>query len=267
MLFTVIIPTYNRNDLLKKCLDALALNIEKINQPFEVIITDDSHGNVAKELVAVYPWATWLAGAKKGPAANRNIAAKNAKGKWLVFTDDDCLPSENWLKTYADAFIANEFMVYEGLTKADRKQLRFDEEAPINLTGGKLWSCNFAISSSLFRTLNGFDETFPYAAMEDIDFYMRVSQKATIYFLPEACVVHPWRKAKPFGSFKKHIRSHKHFNKIHGNPKEIYNYRITRLKILIGYSFSGFKQLAKFHFKGYAYYIEHLYISLILIFV
>ena len=267
MLFTVIIPTYNRNDLLKKCLDALAFNIEKINQAFEIIITDDSTESIAKELVAAYSWATWIEGPKRGPAANRNCGAKNAKGKWLIFTDDDCLPSSNWLEVFVDAFTDNEFIIYEGLTKADREQLRFDEEAPINLTGGKLWSCNFAISSKLFGMINGFNETFPYAAMEDVDFYVRVIQKARLCFLSQAYIVHPWRKAKAFSSYKKHIIAHKHFNKIHGSPEGIYYYRIIRLKILIGYTFSGFVQLSKFHFKGYGYYFEHLFINLVLIFV
>jgi GT2 family glycosyltransferase len=42
--------------------------------------------------------------------------------------------------------------------------------------------------------LGGFDEQFPYAAMEDVDLSERIKKdNQAILFVKEACVIHPWR--------------------------------------------------------------------------
>ena len=65
--------------------------------------------------------------------------------------------------------------------------------APLNLDGGKLWSCNFALRRDVFESLRGFDETFPHA-MEDCDLHLRLKQNgARIHFVAHALVRHPWR--------------------------------------------------------------------------
>lgn len=231
MRISVIIPTCNRNDLLSKCLDALALGKQLVNGDYEVIVTDDSKDNIAKLLIAdKYPWAKWIEGPKQGPAANRNNGAKIAQEEWLVFLDDDCIPQKEWLASYIAAMKVSDGQVLEGSTNADRPQYRFDEEAPINLDGDKLWSCNFAIKKSLFERLGGFDETFPYAAMEDVDFYTRLLNYTAIKFVPQALVIHPWRDIKPFTSFNKHLRSQKHFAKKYGELGTM-AFRWSRAKI------------------------------------
>jgi glycosyltransferase involved in cell wall biosynthesis len=93
-LFSVIIPTYHRNDLLAKCLDCLAPGVQTLPaDQYEVIVSDDGYESTAQEMIQQnYPWVKWVAGFRKGPAANRNNGAKYATGEWLAFTDDDCLP-------------------------------------------------------------------------------------------------------------------------------------------------------------------------------
>ena len=90
MTFSVIVPTCNRNDLLAKCLELLNPANQTIKEVYEVIVTDDSKNNVAKALIEdIFTWAKWVEGPKRGPAANRNNGAKDAKGDWLIFIDDD----------------------------------------------------------------------------------------------------------------------------------------------------------------------------------
>ena len=48
-------------------------------------------------LAQQYPWVSWGRGPRRGPAANRNAGALRARGEWLAFTDDDCVPDPNWL--------------------------------------------------------------------------------------------------------------------------------------------------------------------------
>ena len=73
------------------------------------------------------------------------------------------------------------------------------EQAPVNLKGGYLWSCNMMIHRSLFWHLDGFDENFPYPHMEDIELRDRLNDmQKTFLFVDEAIVDHPPKRA-PFG--------------------------------------------------------------------
>lgn len=268
MLVSIVIPTCNRNDLLSNCLDLLHQNINSCIVDCEVIVSDDSKDNIAKPLIIEnYNWVTWISGPKRGPAANRNNGAANAKGDWLIFLDDDCLPQKDWLSSYLTSIKLNrDILVLEGATNADRPKQRFDEEAPINLDGNKLWSCNFAIKKDFFDRLVGFDETFPFAAMEDVDFYTKVANQTKIRFVQEALVIHPWRRIKPFKNFQKHLKSQKHFAIKYGLLKGL-DFRWTRVKIFIGGIFIDFKDLLSFSMRGWFFYLEKVALNFCLIFI
>ncbi len=197
---SVVIPTCNRPALLAQCLDHLLLSIERSGRAdIEVIVADDGAGAQTRVLVGErYPRVKWIAGPRGGPARNRNRGAQVAAGRWIFFTDDDCLPSPDWVAALLRAVdAAGAVKVLEGCTVADRAQRRLDEEAPVNTTGGYLWACNMAVERSLFERLDGFCAAFPYAGMEDADFRLRVRKAGEeIRFVPDAVVCHPLRKNK-----------------------------------------------------------------------
>lgn len=221
-LLSVIIPTYQRNDLLAKCLNCLAPDVQTLpTESYEVIVTDDGFNTTAEVLIRDrYPWVKWIAGSRKGPAANRNNGAKYARGKWLVFTDDDCLPDRQWLEAYAKAIAdKTNYQVFEGRTYVDRPKKSLSEVSPINETGGYLWSCNFAIERKLFESLNGFDERFPFAAMEDVDLnYRLIKEGYKSLFVRNASVCHPWRSMGKWKKLKQHQQSTLIYLSIH--PEE-----------------------------------------------
>ena len=199
-LFSVVIPTRHRNDLLAKCLDCLAPGVQTLSSEcYEVIVSDDGVESTAEMMIKEqYPWVKWVPGPCKGPAANRNNGARYAEGEWLAFTDDDCLPSPQWLAAYSDA-LSSEIWVYEGKTICDTTITSPLQHAPINMTGGYLWSCNLMIQTSLFSNLKGFDENFPYPHMEDVDFRERVKKQGyTFLFVDKAKINHP-QKRLPYG--------------------------------------------------------------------
>ncbi|WP_169577918.1 glycosyltransferase family 2 protein [Salisaeta longa] len=195
---SVIIPTYQRPDDLARCLDQLVPGAQTLPfDQYEVIVTDDEgEGSETEQLVKEnYDWARWVPAPGQGPAANRNNGARYAKGEWLVFTDDDCIPDAKWLAAFAHHMEAPANTILEGKTIANGPKPGPGWEAPLNLKGGKLWSCNFAIPRKAFDKVGGFDELYPSAAVEDVDFRKRVLMSGgDLWFVESALVVHPWRR-------------------------------------------------------------------------
>lgn len=237
--FSVVIPTFERNVLLAKCLQSLApseqfqmtvferncemegakpANTDTSRNPlldrttsrsftdeypltsslyptYEVIVSDDGRQSNAQEMILQhFPWVRWVQGPGLGPAANRNAGAAVARGTWLVFTDDDCLPQSEWLYAFYRAIKAQPtFSVFEGKTIPDRPRQTLAEHSPVGSQGGNLWSCNFAIRRTIFEQLGGFDPQFR-VCMEDNDFAQAVRDAGFPFpFIESALVVHPWR--------------------------------------------------------------------------
>lgn len=246
-LFSVIVPTCNRPRDLSICLGRLVSGFQTLDHSlYEVIVSDDSSGIELERIVKEnFPWVVFLQGPRRGPASNRNHAATAARGEWLVFVDDDCLPEPGLLEAYSRAIA--EFptvIVFEGKTVPLGNRQRLDEHCPDNQTGGKLWSCNFAIKAKNFKTIGGFDDNFPYAAFEDIEFCIRLNKsRVKIAFCENAVVFHPWRKDKGFKFWFYAIDSLVFLIKKHPDQKKYFSLTMN-IKIFIGtfykYFFSQF---------------------------
>ena len=265
LLFSVIIPTRHRNDLLAKCLDCLKPENQTMAfEQYEVIVTDDGTYSTAKTLIQEqYTWAKWTPGPLKGPASNRNNGADHAKGKWLVFTDDDCLPDPHWLEAYAIAILANpRCSVFEGRTYVDRPKRSLAEVSPINESGGYLWSCNFAIERRLFELIDGFDNRFPYAAMEDVDLGLRLRKQGYQFlFVISAAVCHPWRDAGNWKNLRHYQESILIYLSLHPEELNKINW-IYYLRICLS-SFVRVTcpRLLKFRFAGIGYaFLAHYFL-------
>lgn len=188
--FSVIIPTIGRKDL-QNCLQ----NLFKQTYPkelFEVIVVEDGSGTAVRKIVESFGFAYFWQ-ERRGPAAARNLGAKNAKGEILAFTDDDCEVPPYWLEKLADGYrrcprvagvggymeappailLNNAYAQYESymtheVYQAGGREILGGFEVP---TGG---TNNISYRKDLFEKLGGFDETYPAAAGEDADFKKRV---------------------------------------------------------------------------------------------
>ncbi len=192
----MIVPTCQRNALLAKCLTCIqASQPNELLDEIEVIVSDDGVTTTARELIEkTFPSVHWWQGPRRGPAANRNAGARQAKGRWLVFTDDDCLPQAGWLKAIADCARTDNFDIVEGKTIAPNRQDNPGKYYVENLSGGSFWSCNLAIKKDVFERLGGFDEDFLEAGGEDMELAFRIqTNKLRSFFSQEALVVHPDR--------------------------------------------------------------------------
>jgi GT2 family glycosyltransferase len=228
-LFSVVIPTFNRNDALALCLaelapgrqsrmrlvdarkaDTKAMDAGEIGT-YEVIVTDAGQTGMAAELIqASYPWARWVGSPGKGPGPNRNNGAKAARGDWLLFIDDDCVPESRLLSIYAEVQQRQRLDVMEGCIDIRGHADSPFRQQPVNVVGGLYWTGNLAIRRDVFEGLKGFDEDYVWA-LEDMDlaFRIRANGLRTI-FCRDAVVWHPSQRVTLKHLFRKRERGRWH---------------------------------------------------------
>lgn len=190
-----MIPTYQRPDDLRICLNSLSKDIQIGSPSYEILVTDDSKSDESRRMVEKeFPNVSWGKGKKNGPAGNRNAGVDRARGEWVVFLDDDCIAQEGYLNAYAKAIESSpNVQVFEGRIFADRPRKTWAEESPENENGGMLWTSNLCIRRKLFVQMGGLDEKFE-VAYEDVEFALRLRQLGyNHHFSYEASVCHPWR--------------------------------------------------------------------------
>jgi GT2 family glycosyltransferase len=199
--FSVVIPTYERPEDLRKCLESLDPK-EQANSPsYELIVTDDSRTDACMDLVLnEFPQVSWGKGKQNGPAGNRNAGVARAQGEWIVFIDDDCIAQAGYLSAYEKAIESDPNLgALEGRIYPDRPRKTWAEGCPANETGGMFWTSNLCVKRSIFLELGGLDERFE-VAYEDIDFAHRLKKAAVATtFVREAAACHPWRGLRSGG--------------------------------------------------------------------
>lgn len=99
---SVVIAVKNEIKTIKKCLDSvLALDYPD----FEVIVVDNNSTDYTFGALETYgDKIKILSNTIPGPSASRNMAIKAAKGKYIAFTDGDCIVDKNWLTELMKGF-------------------------------------------------------------------------------------------------------------------------------------------------------------------
>jgi glycosyltransferase involved in cell wall biosynthesis len=203
-LFSVILPTRDRPASLARCLDALvAQTVER--DRFEVLVVDDGSRRHPEDIVAARNGALdirLLAQENAGPAAARNAGAKQARGRVLAFTDDDCAPASGWLAALEHAFEKTPDHMIGGHTENRVERNAYSDVSQSLVSylyeyynDGQgvrfLTSNNMAVPAARFRALGGFSARFPRAAAEDRDLCERwVRAGLAMGFAPDAVVEH-----------------------------------------------------------------------------
>jgi len=180
---SVVICTYNREALLDGLLLSLSKQIFPRNRRWEVVLVDNNSSDdtqrTIKEMVASFPVPlTYSFEAKQGQSWARNRGIRESKGQIIAFTDDDVLPSENWVASILEVFAEQNVVGVGGriLPAWEAQVPHWLEEKP-NLWGylalmlsehrkelhlplideGKIWGANMAFRRSTFENLGVFD--------------------------------------------------------------------------------------------------------------
>jgi len=187
--FTLVVPTHNRPDLLALCLQGI-VQLDYPKERFRVIIVDD--GGSADLSPSIAPFDDMLCidllrQPNQGPASARNYGAKSAKSDFVAFIDDDCVPTQSWLRIISahltnipDALVggcvenALPHNPFSAVSQSILSYIYQAEEVKGKESKGRqtqfLASSNIALALPLFNRVGGFNEEFPLAAGEDREF-------------------------------------------------------------------------------------------------
>jgi GT2 family glycosyltransferase len=192
MYFSVVIPTYNRLDMLLRVLDALEKQLDA--PPFEVIVVNDGSKDDTERVVSQRKGITFRTQPNGGPGRARNHGVSLAKGQFVVFIGDDTVPEPRFLAEHArvhresadDPLVA--CLGYTGWPRDGRVTAFMDYINDFGLQfgyklihDGQVVPFNFFYTSNIsidrqLLTDHPFDTTFPSAAWEDIELAYRLER-------------------------------------------------------------------------------------------
>jgi len=209
---TVAICTRNRASFLEKAVQSV---ISQIVSDCEILIVNnastDNTPQLAAGFVAAYPQIKVITEPELGLSAARNTALSRARGKYLVFLDDDAEAEPGWLDAYRDFFLSPPvtniacvggavFSRHEAPPPAwfrpgsDVLDLG-DYPRPFQARAGP-WGCNFALHREVSLELGGFDVSLgrkgkSLAAHEESDLIERIWRAGhEVWWLPAARIKH-----------------------------------------------------------------------------
>ncbi len=221
-LFSIVVPTRNRVDWLRRCLDGIA---EQTFSAYEVIVVDDGSSSEVidryRQMIGEFGEQYRLLevngrdGRRLGPSVIRNLGIQAAQGDYIAFCDDDdywCRPdylsmaAEALLKTGAELHFANQRILSGDTVVAEssfisveatlKPEYRVDDLPVYRVKLGQILSfpdyahLNITIArKKLLEQIGGFWEETRYA--EDVDLFVRLCDQAQgILFRPHVCSTH-----------------------------------------------------------------------------
>ncbi len=176
----VVIPTFKRPEALSRCLEALD---RQTVAPTSIEVVDDSADD-------------------RGPAYSRNIGWRRGSAPVVAFTDDDCVPSEDWVASIQRHFEDAAVHGMEGsVTTVDSRGNLSDMDPNPRDRWNRFKTANMAYRRDVLEEVGGFDERY-YIHREDTDLAWRVLNRGyTISWSSECVVHHPDRGGVPRVAF------------------------------------------------------------------
>jgi glycosyltransferase involved in cell wall biosynthesis len=189
---SVVVATRDRPGQLRGCLEALTQQIT--DRAYEVVVIDDGgEPPVAASDLAAFPRVRLLREAGRGPAAARNLGVREARGAFILFTDDDALPEPGWLEAACRFLDASPSCVgVGGVTVSPPFDYLYEESVACDVPA--YWTCNVAYRRETLEELGAFCEAFRQSCNEDLDLGYRALELGDVGFAPEMRVVHVPRK-------------------------------------------------------------------------
>jgi hypothetical protein len=207
--FDIVVPTVGRPSL-----DELLRGLGQClgTQPTRILIVCDRVDPSAVSLEGVAPWVAsrctvWAAG-RRGPAATRNAGWRASRADWIVFLDDDVVPTSGWLadlsadlKAAPPSVAGSQGRVVVPLPST-RPPTDWERDVA-GLETARWATADMAYRRRVLDELGGFDERFVRAYREDAELGLRVVEAGYEIVEGRRSVVHPVRPADRWVSLRR----------------------------------------------------------------
>ena len=197
---SIIIPTYNRLELLKRALKSVE---QQTFQDFEIIVVDDGSNDGTKDFFRGYKnqKLNYFFKENEGlPSKSRNFGIAKANGQYIAFLDCDDYWYPTKLEKQVD-FLEKNFsfglVCTSGRTHTQGKEITLGNHILLKKTGYVFWTLvfrNFIITSSvlvkrdLLERYGVFNDTRDLRISEDFDLWLRISPFTKFKFLSNPMV-------------------------------------------------------------------------------
>lgn len=179
MKISVVIPTHNRPDNLRRAINSV---LHQSRPADEIIVVDDG-----SDIPAVVPEGVTLLrhDESKGGSAARNTGIRAAASDYIAFLDDDdeCLPTR--LKRIAEA--SADVIHHPARIVYTNEGVEYDSRPSHNITVDRLLTANLigttsvvCVNRDLALAVGGFDETLP--ALQDWEMWIRLAKGGASFF-------------------------------------------------------------------------------------
>jgi len=211
-LVSIVIPAFNSFSYTCKCLESVKKNAGDVS--YEIIVADD-HSNDQTRLIQNYFKGIRVVRNEKnmGFVLTCNSAARQAKGEFIYFLNNDTITHPDWLKPLVKLFfdsektgIAGSRLIYPdgklqeagGIIWNDAtgwnygkfdnpEKSEYNYEKEVDYVSG----ASLMIRKTLWENLGGFDQLFSPAYYEDTDLAFRARQSGyKVIYQPQSVVTH-----------------------------------------------------------------------------
>ena len=196
MNISVVIPSYNRKEFLKRSIDSA---INQTKKPFEIIVVDDGSTDGTETMIkSDYDFVKFIKQKNKGVSAARNIGIEVSIGEWICFLDSD----DEWKKDKLEKqiiamesnpcykfFHSNEIWIKNGI--------RINQKKKHKKYGGDIFDkcldmCRISPSSvmidkTVFDEVGNFNENL--VVCEDYELWLRICDKYRVFFIDEPLII------------------------------------------------------------------------------
>ncbi len=192
---SVIIPTYNRADLLPQAVESV---LSQSYTDFELIVVDDGSTDSTQEVISEHRKLKYLFQENLGVSAARNQGIRMARGRYICFLDSDDLWLNDKLKEQIRLMrdhpeirvsYTDEIWMREGKRVNPGKRHRkysgwiLKRLLPLCLISPS----SVMIERGVFAEVGLFDESLPVC--EDYDLWLRIGSRMPIYLVEEPLIV------------------------------------------------------------------------------
>lgn len=209
---SIIIPVYNQFDFTYNCVKSIVMNTEKHN--YEIIVADDCSNDKTQNIQKVVANLKLCKNEKnKGFLKNCNDAVNYAKGKYLVFLNNDTQVLNNWLEPMKRILDDNPNigmtgakLVYPNGVLQEAGGVIYKDGSAANFGNGcdpfaplfnqirdvdYISGAAIMIRGELWNQIGGFDVRYMPAYYEDTDLAFMVRQMGyRVVLQPESVVIH-----------------------------------------------------------------------------